>query len=58
MLGRVPAVGRSLRLTSRHLLLTLLWIGVPLAIEIGVHHWLLHVRHEADVLVELVVSVP
>jgi hypothetical protein len=54
----LAAVARSLRLTSRHLLLTLLAIGVPLGIEIATHHWLLHVRHEVDVLVELVVSVP
>lgn len=54
----LAAVARSLRLTTRHLLLTLLAIGVPLGIEIAAHHWLLHVRHEVDVLVELVVSVP
>jgi hypothetical protein len=54
----IPAVGRSLALTARHLWLTLLTIGLPLAIEVAAHHWLLHVRQEADVLVEIAVSVP
>jgi hypothetical protein len=52
------AVGRSLRLTGRHLWLTLIAIGVPLAAEVAAHHWLLHVRHEADVLTEIAVSIP
>ena len=54
----VAAVRRSLRLTARHLVLTLLVVGIPLAIEVGAHHWLLHVRHEADVVPEIVVAIP
>jgi hypothetical protein len=57
-LRAVPAVRRSLRLTSRHLVLVVLAIGLPLAIEVAAHHWLLHVRHEADVLTEIAVSIP
>lgn len=54
----IAAVRRSLKLTARHLWLTLIAIGIPLAIEVAAHHWLLHVRHEADVVVELAVSLP
>jgi len=54
----IPAVGRSLRLTARHLWLTLLTIGIPLAVEVAAHHWLLHVRHEADVVTEIAVAIP
>ena len=53
-----PAIVRSFRLTARHLWLTMLAVGLPLLIEIGVHHWLLHLRVEADVLTEIAVSVP
>jgi hypothetical protein len=53
-----PAVVRSFRLTARHLWLTMLAVGLPLLVEIGVHHWLLHLRVEADVLIEIAVSVP
>jgi hypothetical protein len=53
-----PAIVRSFRLTSRHLWLTMLAVGLPLLLEIGVHHWLLHLRVEADVLIEIAVSVP
>lgn len=52
------AIRRSLGLTWPHLWLTLLTIGLPLALEIAAHHWLLDVRHEADVVVEVLVSVP
>jgi hypothetical protein len=54
----VAAVRRSLRLTSRHVWLAMLAIGLPLAAEVAAHHWLLHVRHEADVIAEVLVSVP
>jgi len=54
----IAAVRRSLRLTARHLWLTVLAIGLPLAVEVAAHHWLLHVRHEADIVVELLVSLP
>ena len=54
----IAAVRRSLRLTSRHLWLVVVAIGIPLAVEVAAHHWLLHVRHEADVLTEVVVSIP
>ncbi|MEZ0235509.1 MAG: hypothetical protein ACAH81_11255 [Actinomycetota bacterium] len=53
-----PAIVRSFRLTARHLWLTMLAVGLPLLIEVGVHHWLLHLRVEADVLTEIAVSVP
>ncbi|MGZ8581027.1 MAG: hypothetical protein ACXWW9_07065 [Actinomycetota bacterium] len=53
-----PAIVRSFRLTARHLWLTMLAVGLPLLVEIGVHHWLLHLRMEADVLIEIAVSVP
>lgn len=52
------AIRRSLTLTSRHLWLTLVLIGIPVSIEFVLHHWLLHVRHDANILVELLVSVP
>jgi hypothetical protein len=54
----VGAIKRSLALTTRHLWLTLVLIGIPVSIEFVVHHWLLHVRHDATVLIELLVSVP
>jgi len=54
----LPAIVRSFRLTSRHLWLTMLAVGLPLLVEIGVHHWLLHLREESDVLVEIAISVP
>ena len=53
-----PAIVRSFRLTARHLWLTMLAVGLPLLVEVGVHHWLLHLRVEADVLTEIAVSVP
>lgn len=54
----ITAVRRSLRLTARHLWLVVVVVAIPLGIEIAAHHWLLHVRHEADVLTEIVLSVP
>lgn len=54
----IAAVRRSLRLTSRHLWLVVVAIGIPLTVEVAAHHWLLHVRHEADVLTEVLVSIP
>lgn len=54
----LAAIARALRLTAPHLWLTLVSIGIPLAIEVAAHHWLLRVRHEADIVVELAVSVP
>ncbi|MGH2539142.1 MAG: hypothetical protein ACRDGK_01325 [Actinomycetota bacterium] len=54
----LAAIRRSLGLTWPHLWLTVLSIGLPLAVEVLAHHWLLHVRHEADVVVELLVSLP
>jgi hypothetical protein len=54
----VAAIRRSLRLTAHHLGLVLLVVAIPLAIEIAAHHWLLSVRHEADVLTEIAVSIP
>lgn len=52
------AIRRSLRLTGRHLWLTMLAVGLPLLVEIGVHHWLLRLREDYDTLVEIAVSVP
>jgi hypothetical protein len=57
-LGPIAAMRRSLRLTARHLWLVVVVIAIPLGIEIAAHHWLLHVRHEADVLTEIALSVP
>lgn len=57
-LSPFEAIGRSISLTARHLWLTMLAVGLPLLVEVGVHHWLLHLRVEADTLVEVVVSVP
>ena len=54
----IAAVRRSLRLTARHLWLVLVVVALPLGIEIAAHHWLLHVRHEADVLIEVSLAVP
>ena len=36
----------------------MLAVGLPLLVEIGVHHWLLHLRAETDVLIEIAISVP
>jgi hypothetical protein len=52
------AIWRSIRLTGRHLWLTLLAVGLPLLVEIGVHHWLLHLRDDYDTIVEIAVAVP
>jgi hypothetical protein len=52
------AIWRSLRLTGRHLWLTMFAVGMPLLVEIGVHHWLLHLREDYDTIVEIAVSVP
>jgi hypothetical protein len=52
------AIWRSFRLTGRHLWLTLLAIGPPLVIELGVHHWLLEVHHGTELAIQLAVSVP
>jgi hypothetical protein len=54
----IAAIRRSLALTWPHLWLTVLTIGLPLALEIATHQWLLSVRHEADIVVELLVSLP
>ena len=48
---------RSLRLTARHLWLVVVVVAIPLGIEIAAHHWLLHVRHEADVLTEVTLAI-
>lgn len=52
------AIARSVRLTWRHAGLTLVAVGIPVLVETAAHHALLHLRHEADVLVELAVSIP
>lgn len=52
------AIWRSIQLTGRHLWLTMLAVGLPLLVEIGVHHWLLHLREDYDTLVEIAVSIP
>jgi hypothetical protein len=57
-LGPIPAIRRSLRLTVPHLPLVVVVIAIPLGIEVAAHHWLLHVRHEADVLTEIALAVP
>ena len=57
-LGPIAAVRRSLRLTARHLWLVVVVVAIPLGIEIAAHHWLLHVRHEADVLTEVTLAIP
>lgn len=57
-LGPIAAIRRSLRLTAPHLPLVVVVIAIPLGIEVAAHHWLLHVRHEADVLTEIALSVP
>ena len=57
-LGPLAAVRRSLRLTARQLWLVVVVVAVPLGIEIAAHHWLLHVRHEADVLTEIMLAIP
>ena len=33
-----PAIVRSFRLTARHLWLTMLAVGLPLLVEVGIHH--------------------
>jgi hypothetical protein len=33
-------------------------VGLPLLVEIGVHHWLLHLRDDYDTIVEIAVAVP
>jgi hypothetical protein len=52
------AVARSMRLTVRHLGLTVMTVGTLLLAEGLAHEWLLHVREEVSALAELIVAVP
>jgi hypothetical protein len=52
------AIARSIRLTTPRVVLTMVVVGIPLAVEIGAHHWLLHVRRLRGIGPEILVSVP
>jgi hypothetical protein len=51
-------VARSVRLTARHLGLTMLTVGPLLVVETVVHHWVLDVREQVGPLAEAAISVP
>ncbi len=52
------AVARSIRVTSRHLGLTMLTVGPLLVVETVVHHWVLDVREQVGALAEAAIAVP
>jgi hypothetical protein len=52
------AIGRAMRLTAPHLLLTLLTVGVPLSIEVAAHSYLLHIGGDLGLAIELAIGVP
>ena len=56
--GPLRAVARSVRLTARHLGLTMLTVGPLLVVETVVHHWVLDVREQVGPLAEAAISVP
>lgn len=56
--GVFASIGRALSLTSRHIWLIMVTIGVPLAVELGVDHYLLHLDGTSGIWIQMLVSVP
>jgi len=56
--GVFASIGRALSLTSRHVWLIMTTIGVPLAVELGADHYLLHLEGTAGIWIQTLVSVP
>ena len=56
--GVFASIGRALSLTSRHVWLIMVTIGVPLAVELGADHYLLHLEGTAGIWIQTLVSIP
>ncbi len=56
--GVFASIRRAVRLTSPHLWLTLIAVGLPLAAELGLDHYLLHLDGDLGVVIEFLVSLP
>ena len=52
------AIRRAAGLTSRHLFLTLMTVGIPLTLEIAAHEYLLHLKGDVGTLIEFLVGLP
>ena len=54
----LAAIRRAAGLTSRHLFLTLMTVGIPLTLEIAAHEYLLHLKGDVGTLIEFLVGLP
>jgi hypothetical protein len=54
----LAAIRRAVGLTSRHLFLTLMTVGIPLTLEIAAHEYLLHLKGDVGTLIEFLVGLP
>ena len=54
----IPSIRRAVSLTFPHLWLTLMTIGIPLAVEFAADHYFLHLEGDLGVWIEFLVGVP
>jgi hypothetical protein len=52
------AIGRAVTLTAPHLFLTMMTVGLPLALEVAAHDYLVHVGSDVGFAIELLIGVP
>ena len=54
----IPSIRRAVSLTFPHLWLTLMTIGIPLAVEFAADHYFLHLEGDLGVGIEFLIGVP